>query len=223
MVRDLLCTDSHTPGVFMRIIVAGLGRPGTQSIVTALKQLGLSVASQETIVADLDLMEAAYASVRDGVPFDWSRLDGFDATAGWPGCFLVEQQLAAFPEAPVLLNTRDAEGWVHSIDSAFTVLRPLRRLRFPRKLNMVDHTMSALEARMGGPFEPELWRAGYEAHIAEVASCVPPEHLTAYELSEGWEPICRLLGTDIPERPFPRGNSSKDGGFAKTVRKLLLS
>jgi len=207
----------------MRLIVAGLGRTGTQSIVTALKQLGLTVASQETVITDVALMEAAYAAVRDGVPFDWSRLDGVDATAGWPWCFLVEQQAAAFPEAPVLLNTRDAEGWVKSIDKAFSVLRPLRRLPFPRKLRMVDHTMSALEARMGGPFEPEGWKQGYRAHADHVTSVVPAERLTPYALSEGWSPICRLLAAPTPDRPFPRGNRSRAGGFAQTTRKLALS
>tara|TARA_R110002003_G_scaffold64_9_gene6034 strand:- start:3397 stop:3666 length:270 start_codon:yes stop_codon:yes gene_type:complete len=34
--------------------------------------------------------------------------------------------------------------------------------------------------------------------------------LTYYlELSEGWEPICRIIGKPIPKEPFPKANDAE--------------
>ncbi|KAK7431844.1 hypothetical protein QQZ08_001462 [Neonectria magnoliae] len=37
---------------------------------------------------------------------------------------------------------------------------------------------------------------------------VPSEQLLDFQLSDGWEPLCRLLGKGIPDVPFPRVNDS---------------
>lgn len=50
----------------------------------------------------------------------------------------------------------------------------------------------------------------YLDHVAEVRSIVPPENLLEYKVSEGWGPLCKFLGDDIPEIPFPRVNDVKD-------------
>jgi hypothetical protein len=34
----------------------------------------------------------------------------------------------------------------------------------------------------------------------------PAERLLVYEVREGWEPLCRFLGVDVPDALFPRLN-----------------
>lgn len=46
----------------------------------------------------------------------------------------------------------------------------------------------------------------YLDHLEEVRSLVPPENLLEYRVSDGWGPLCKFLGDDIPEEPFPRVN-----------------
>lgn len=37
------------------------------------------------------------------------------------------------------------------------------------------------------------------------ATC-PREKLLIYNVKEGWEPLCKFLGVDIPKQPFPKKN-----------------
>jgi Sulfotransferase domain len=39
---------------------------------------------------------------------------------------------------------------------------------------------------------------------------VPSERLLTYELGSGWEPLCKFLGRDVPNVPFPHLNESKE-------------
>ena len=32
---------------------------------------------------------------------------------------------------------------------------------------------------------------------------VPKENLLVWNVKDGWEPVCRFLGKDIPKQPFP--------------------
>jgi hypothetical protein len=40
----------------------------------------------------------------------------------------------------------------------------------------------------------------------EVQRTVPEERLLVFEVRDGWEPLCRFLGVDVPDKPFPRAN-----------------
>lgn len=60
--------------------------------------------------------------------------------------------------------------------------------------------------------------AVYEKNIAEVQAAIDPQRLLGYRLGDGWDPLCRFLGKTVPDRPFPRSNSSAD--FAEMMKKL---
>lgn len=205
----------------MKLIVAGLGRTGTQSLTQALEQLGLRVASQRALMSTPGLADAALGAVHGRAPMDWSVLAGFDATAGWPLCFLVEDQVARFPDAPVLLNTRPAADWYESVAKAWPVLTTMAKVPLIPKKAFIQDMVGMLESRMGGPLDRAAWMAGHDAHIAHVRAVVPPERLIEYPLGSGWGPICEALDLPVPDTPFPRGNSSKDGSFQQTLMKLL--
>ena len=38
---------------------------------------------------------------------------------------------------------------------------------------------------------------------AEVRRAIAPERLLAFDVAEGWAPLCRFLGAEIPKTPFP--------------------
>jgi hypothetical protein len=40
---------------------------------------------------------------------------------------------------------------------------------------------------------------------------VPPERLLEWSAQDGWEPLCKFLGKDIPDEPFPHVNTSDKG------------
>lgn len=60
----------------------------------------------------------------------------------------------------------------------------------------------------------------YRAHYSLVRQLVPPEQLLEYDVSQGWEPLCKFLGEEVPnarEMPFPYYGSTSD--FLKGMRK----
>ena len=52
--------------------------------------------------------------------------------------------------------------------------------------------------------------AGYEAHNAAVRAEADPSRLLEWQPGDGWEPLCRALGVDIPDEPFPHLNTSEE-------------
>ncbi len=78
--------------------------------------------------------------------------------------------------------------------------------------------MAALQWRMmdrfcQNNFSKEHVIRCFEQWNADVIRHCPPEKLLVFEVSEGWEPLCRFLGKPIPDVPFPRIN---DGESFKT-------
>jgi hypothetical protein len=51
-------------------------------------------------------------------------------------------------------------------------------------------------------------RRVYEDHYKEIRRVAPKGGLLEYKLGSGWEPLCRFLGKDVPDVPFPRVNES---------------
>jgi Sulfotransferase domain len=41
-----------------------------------------------------------------------------------------------------------------------------------------------------------------DEHNQYVRGVTPPEKFHMMELSEGWAPLCKILGTSIPDEPF---------------------
>ncbi len=51
--------------------------------------------------------------------------------------------------------------------------------------------------------------AVYRGHAEDVRRTIAPERLLAYDVSQGWEPLCAFLGVPVPDAPFPRTNTTE--------------
>ncbi|MFQ5348083.1 MAG: sulfotransferase [Rhodothalassiaceae bacterium] len=77
------------------------------------------------------------------------------------------------------------------------------------------------EVTLGGrPHDRAHVIAAYERHNAAVQRTIPPERLLVYELGAGWEPLCAFLGVPVPDRPYPRSNSSAEFRDRMSRREL---
>ncbi len=99
----------------MKLIGAGLPRTGTLS-----QKVGLEVVGQGpcyhmvNILAGLDLVPQ-WRRALDGNG-QWDEIfDGFEATVDWPGSFFYRELMEVYPDAKVLLSTRDSESWARSM------------------------------------------------------------------------------------------------------------
>jgi hypothetical protein len=214
----------------LEIIGAGFGRTGTMSLKEALESLGFAPCHHMISVFEQPERLAAWTEARRrrerGEPIDWADvLGGFRATVDWPGCAFWRELVVAYPEAKVLLSVRDSARWYESARAT------IYRMTTPESEEQRRAMLAALppelaeHMRAAGPFIDELiWQGTFggrfsdrdnairvfEAHNAAVIAAVPPTRLLVYEVNDGWEPLCRFLGVDVPaDRPFPHVNDAE--------------
>ena len=197
----------------MRIVGAGLGRTGTHSLKLALERLlGAPCYHMVEVFEHMDHVPTWHAAIR-GEDVDWQPVLGsYEAIVDWPGAAVWRDLAATYPEAKVLLSTRkDAETWLKSVRATIMESGPQNALEDDPALPGFAPMARDMFAR----FEPN-WRddtatmAAYERHNAAVRSEVPPERLVEWQPGAGWEPLCRALGVDVPDEPFPHVNTTEE-------------
>ena len=65
----------------------------------------------------------------------------------------------------------------------------------------------------------------FEQHNQAVRDHVPAERLLEFQVTDGWEPLCKFLDVPVPDTPFPHLNDSADFQrmfrFARTADTVL--
>ena len=195
----------------LQVIGAGFGRSGTTSLREALRILDLRPCYHMRVALLSTAHMRFWIRAKAGEAVDYrSVLGGYRATVDWPACEFYRELMAAFPEAKVLLNHRDPEGWYDSMVETIWAIQAVFPWWLPRNVWRI-HDDLLWNGRFRGEF---LNRARtlerYREHVEEVRRVVPPERLLVYDVKEGWEPLCRFLGRPVPAGvPFPRLNDRR--------------
>ncbi|MCJ1360725.1 MAG: hypothetical protein MMC33_010734, partial [Icmadophila ericetorum] len=144
-----------------------------------------------------------------------------------PQCALFPDELiAAYPEAKVVLTTRNPDSWIRSMETVYYSI--LRWYTWNPVLIYDPNNWGALHKLVliilvhltsGEPYNRAALRRGFIAHNEHVRSIVPQHNLLDYEVSEGWEPLCKFLGKSGPDGPFPCVN---EGSQMVDRMKVLL-
>ena len=198
----------------LRVVGAGLGRTGTNSLKVALERLlgGRCYHMLELIErpGDTEHWERAAAATTT-VEWGWLQRE-FVATVDFPAAMFWRELLADSPEAVVLLSARDsAQVWwesfsrtiVPSLNGEVPADRPEWARR--RAMNL------AVLARLTPDWrERDAAIDAYERHNDEVRRAVPAERLIDWRPGDGWEPICSMLGLAVPSEPFPHENTAAE-------------
>jgi hypothetical protein len=165
---------------------------------------------------------------------EWDMLLGehmavVDVPAAWFGPELAE----LYPDAKVIVTTRDKEAWYRSCVAAFTHRKwsstPLGRFLFTTmfmwnkaKLELI-HFMDRKQVDVW-KFEwhdekakPAAMRS-YDEYYDEVRTRIPESKRIEFTVQDGWSPLCAHLGVEVPtalvegervEVPFPRSNDAE--------------
>lgn len=207
-----------------QVIGVGFGRTGTSSLKVALEQVGFGPCDHMAEVIKNPAraalwMEAAAAKER-GEAFDWERLYAdYRSTADWPGAFFWRELIAAYPEAKVILTTRDPERWYDSMRRTVYAIRHdpevMRRVAdsFDLETDLKWMPLMVDKLIFDGTFHGQFADRSrairiFEEHVAAVEATVPAERLLVFEAQAGWEPLCRFLGVPVPVEPYPRLNDA---------------
>ncbi|MBO3750432.1 sulfotransferase family protein [Streptosporangiaceae bacterium NEAU-GS5] len=221
----------------MRVIGAGFGRTGTLSLRTALERLGFGPCYHMQEVMNKPGQLRPWLRAAKGRP-DWdSILSGYESCVDWPTAAYWKELADHYPEAKVILTSRDPEKWVASMQATILARRASReslRGRMSVRLSALLGTDLAVFNEMtdlvtnqrvfdGRMADPEHMMKVFDAHLAEVRAAIPADRLLDFQVAQGWEPLCAFLEVPVPDEPFPNVNDGAD--FANrarnTARRML--
>jgi len=198
----------------LQIIGAGLGRTGTMTLKLAFEKLGFGPCHHMTeILAHPEQMHF-WNRAATGEAVDWEEGYGaYRSTTDWPGASFASELAAYYPDAKVVLSTRDPRAWYESMSA--TIIRSMHEMGIEGPEVVWDHPMHFGQIlighrTLGCDYSAENVMASIERHNEEVIRRIPAERLLVMQSSDGWEPLCNFLGVAIPDEPFPRSNARED-------------
>jgi hypothetical protein len=151
---------------------------------------------------------------------------GYAATADFPGFIFTDELMDLYPDAKIVLNKRkDGQVWAKSITGTIKWFSTTPYLMLcglwsmHRKHYFIHQSAQGLtKQKYGFPLEftPEFYDA-YNAWVLAEAKKRGREVLE-WEVSEGWAPLCKFLGKDLP----PEGTEFPHVNDQATMRTLAL-
>ncbi len=196
----------------MRVIGAGFGRTGTQSLKNALEQLGFGPCYHMDELNKRPQDLSTWVEALAGEPVHWSSLfSDYESAVDWPTCTFWAELHQTFPDAKVILTTRDPDGWYDSVVRTVKAItdaglmhasgEQLRQIQFGNEL--------IFEQTFGGRFDDREHAIGtLNEHLALVREAIEPARLLEFRAGDGWQPLCDFLGVGVPESDFPHTNTA---------------
>jgi hypothetical protein len=193
----------------LRVVGAGVGRTGTNSLKIALETLLEGPCHHMFEIVAHPNQIPGWTDAIDGREVDWdSLLDGYVAQVDWPGASFWPELIAANPEALVILSVRDADAWYESASN--TIFQVFDKMP-PEYGPWFESMRGLMDARFSADLEnATAMKDAYERHNDAVREAVPAERLLEWTPTDGWDPLCARLGVSIPEQPFPLTNQTTE-------------
>lgn len=138
----------------------------------------------------------------------------------YPAADFVDELIAAYPDAKVILTVRDnVEVWHKSVmdtiwQSRFafgvsqTYFQAFMQWMMPKPPGV--QVLQKLYQYTFLDNHPKLGRQAYLDHNAHVRALAPKGKFLEFNVKQGWGPLCEFLEVPIPDTPFPRVNETKD-------------
>jgi hypothetical protein len=199
----------------LKIIGAGMGRTGTASLKVALETLNIGKCYHMTEVLKNPEYIRYWINAAEGSA-DWDKIySGYSATVDNPGCNYWKELAAYYPEAKVILTTRDANMWFDSTNETIHSVEFARFMKNSAFGEMIQKTMwDRMDNRMQ---DREYMVEFFNKRSAEIIDSIAAERLLVYRVGDGWEPLCEFLDVPVPDMDFPHINSRNE------TKKLLAS
>jgi hypothetical protein len=194
----------------LKVIGAGLGRTGTLSLKLALEHLGFGPCyHMSEMLSQIRSHLPLWIESAKGNP-QWDTIfANYHSTTDYPGCMFWRQLAGHYPDAKIILSTRDADRWFES--GAATVFSAPHRARFEGNPLMAEFfkltVFGDLEQSLGDRTKMvDYFNRWNQSVIDEV----PAERLLVHRSADGWGPLCKFLGVPVPQESYPRVNSREE-------------
>uniref|UniRef100_A0A6U1K0N7 Sulfotransferase n=1 Tax=Tetraselmis chuii TaxID=63592 RepID=A0A6U1K0N7_9CHLO len=215
----------------VEVIGAGWGRTGTTSFKAAMEILGLPCYHMKEVFPNRDFK--FWSRMADGEDLDLDEVfkrgkKVYRATCDFPSAPHWKKQLAKYPDAKVVLTTRDPESWYRScVETVFRMnphspFMPIG-IRVALWCGFPFAGFYEMSSKMNADIDAGDWslEAGvryFEEYNAAVIRDCPKDKLLVFRASEGWEPLCKFLGKPVPDVPYPHVNDAPE--FQALIRPI---
>lgn len=194
----------------LRVIGAGFGRTGTNSLKLALEEIGYGPCHHMFELWDVpEQLHGWQAAAKGNLP-DWDKVfAGYESQIDWPGARFWRELAEYYPKANVILSVREEGAWYDSVKSTIVPLSRVRKLPGSEHMRAVADTAYEIivQQTFGGNInDREHAISIFRQHNADVQQAISPERLLVYNVSDGWEPLCQFLDVSVPDSPFPHAN-----------------
>jgi len=210
------------------VIGAGLPRTGALSLKHALSQLyiGKCYHMMDILRGDQEDIDIWWDAAEGNVTKEkWQTYFSRKyCTTGvdFPFALFYKELMECFPNAKVILSTRDPDSWYSSVhESIFQMTKLLRDPSYSLLLKWMDGRkrcgkefidklddkipdgcdVTYYTAISGGPDQAKKFYLDWNEAVKRN---VPASRLLVHSADDGWEPLCRFLGFPIPDEPYPR-------------------
>ncbi len=208
------CAGSSCTVPELQVIGAGMWRTATYSLKLALEELtGQPCLHMSELMPSRknhhnnQLRRDWLKVVKGDRALNWPKLfEGYGSTTDWPALMFWQDIVDFYPNAKVLLSTRDPESWWQSISQ--TVLQVIPE----SPQNDWEELIAELFKRDFVSTKPTKQEAldFYHDHNERVRKNVPKERLIEWQIGDGWAPLCAALDLPEPNKPFPHTNSTAE-------------
>ena len=210
----------------LKILGAGFGRTGTHSLKLALEMLGFAPCHHMYEVRKSPKQIAFWAAAARGETLGWDVVfAGYAAQVDWPASFFWKELSDHFPDAKVILTTRDPEAWYASICRTILPSSTIGRTNDPDPKGRAGSDIIyrlALERIFNGRLADKDYALEvFAKHHRDVVEAIPAERLLVFDALDGWDPLCSFLDVESPNEPFPTGNTTAEFLARKTYLSAL--
>jgi hypothetical protein len=219
----------------IKIIGAGFPRTGTNTLRESLEKLGyVKTYHMKNLLLHPENLHYWTTLKETGTTY-WDELyDGYQATVDFPAYPWYKDHMKQYPDAKVILSVRPFEKWHDSVYSTiWQAQHPSETERMemqkkvaanPRLLSVIKCVELAKEMMMEKHFQgkfldKEFAEKIFNQHIEDVKAYVPSDKLLVFDVSEGWEPLCKFLGVRVPNEALPHTNKKED--FKEMLQELM--
>ena len=208
----------------LKVIGAGWGRTGTESLKKALEMLGYGKCYHMFELIKDGKRIVYWEDLFSGKTTDFDKLfEGYQSAVDFPAAAYYKELMAYYPDAKVILTYRDPEKWYESASKTIFKSLPAPILPVTRLVGLVNKNISyfpriyknvisaIFEKFLHGRKDDKAYVINlYNQWVEDVKKTVPADKLLVFEAREGWEPLCHFLNVPIPEVPYPKGNDSEE-------------
>lgn len=175
-----------------KIFCIGFHKTGTTSLDVALETLGYKVCHA------VEIENPDIADQAETIAF--GLVEKFDAFQDNPWPILYRQLDTKYPGSKFILTVRPVKSWISSVVDHFGI---------------VDTEMRKWIYGVGHPVgQEDVYIRRYEKHNWDVVEYFHdrPDDLLIMRISEGdgWDKLCKFLGRQIPQEPFPHKNKMSE-------------